>query len=367
MKSLFNITAPYFTLCLVFPCLVGCDIDPLGEKADARRHEAKEREERELVRKETEQQRDAMSKYAVGKKKNVSARIEALKKEETELRSDAARLTSEMEKFREAKDSKGNDLKYESKLLRTLKAPIINELATKHLATDFSADTGTYIERVREAREAEAQYTAAKREVDEMYKANIEETKKWAAMTTQQRASEIARLNKELTQLERRRESIIMEQRTTTKHSILNGPRGEAERYEKAYTQNLKLQDIDTQIRTKRGQLDVLTSPKTQQSLADRTTYDAQWHQSRANSARESAMYDIDKRLKPKKSVLDVVVEFEEATIGKLRKTLTEKISKVEGESKSQRDKLAAIEDAILQIPVSDLADLKRIMTVLDR
>ena len=200
-----------------------------------------------------------------------------------------------------------------------------------------------------------------------MYTANVEESKKWAAMTKQQRESEINRLQREVSQLELRRESVLKKRKDTTKNSIIGGPRLMMERHEKRVVQTDQLNDIDDQLFAKRRQLDLLRSPSEQGRLASRTTEESQRRQDSAQNSRQSAMYDIDRRLKPKKSVTDIVSEFEDATIGKLTKALSGKVSSLEEDIKALKGKLAAAEDAILQIPVSDISDLRRIKSQLDR
>ena len=101
-------------LCVVATCFVaflvtGCDIDPLGEKADARKREADKRAEQERVRAETASQREAMLQYATGKKKNIQERMAATSKEEAALRADFSKLTAEVARIMSEKDSAGNE------------------------------------------------------------------------------------------------------------------------------------------------------------------------------------------------------------------------------------------------------------------
>ena len=108
-----------------------------------------------------------------------------------------------------ATDADGAELKYETRLLRLLKSADVNTLAEEHLAGGFSGMVSTYVERVREARAAEANYAAAVRDADRIYGASIEETKKWANMSKQQRETEISRLKKELSSLESQRKRLL--------------------------------------------------------------------------------------------------------------------------------------------------------------
>ena len=86
----------------------------------------------------------------------------------------------------------------------------------------------------------------------------------------------------------------------------------------------------------------------------------AQRRQNEANNLRKQAMYDIDRRLKPKKSLVDVATEFETKTVGRLRKTLADKIAEGEKEAKTLKEKLSKAEEFLLAIPVTDLQELKQ-------
>lgn len=349
----------------------GCDMDPIGDKREERKREAEERTQAERAQKELESQREAMTKYATGKRQMFQSRLFEIQQTEKSLRSDLTTLTTIIDNTMSEKDASGKDRKYETKVLRILKNAEVNALASKYLASDFSGIVATYVERVRDARTAEAKYDAAVRDVDEIYGANIKETRKWAQMTHQQRENEINRLRKEIADLESRRERTLHEYKDITGRSAKMGlsqrrsvtMMGETERMQSTDNKNAingKLRDIEYQLDVKRNQIDSLMSPDSQNKLANRTAIATQTRQTDAINTRRTAMLDIDRRLKPKKSVTDIIAEFETDTIGKLRKTISDKISALDGETKSLKEKIALADEIILAIPLYDQGEIKR-------
>ena len=354
----------------------GCDIDPMGDKREERKRATEERAQEERARQELESQRAAMTKYATGKRQMFQSRLSEIQQTEKSLRSDLTTLTTIIDNTMTDKDANGKDRKYETKVLRILKNAEVNALASKYLASDFSGIVATYVERVREAREAEAKYAAAVRDVDEIYNANIEETKKWAKMTHQQRENEINRLRKEIADLESQRERARNEYKDISNRSAIKdlsrhnasgrnraSAMGATEIMQRSETKDIldgKLRDIEYQLDVKRNQIDYLMSPDSQNKLVNRTAVATQTRQTDAINTRRNAMLDIDRRLKPKKSVTDVIAEFEADTIGKLRKTISDKIAALDGEVSSLKEKIALADEIILAIPLYDQGEIKR-------
>ncbi len=358
----------YFTIhCValfVFAFLF-CGCDFLG--GEKRRQEAEERAQRELDRQELESQRKAMTTYAEGKRRLFQARLSEVAQTEKALRADLKTLTSEMESAMSATDADGAELKYETRLLRLLKSADVNTLAEEHLAGGFSGMVSTYVERVREARAAEANYAAAVRDADRIYGASIEETKKWANMSKQQRETEISRLKKELSSLESQRKRLLKDYKDVSGHAMVGSVHQERARDANKRSIVSKIDDVERQLDVKRRQIDNLTNPDMQNRLAKNAVDAAQTRQRYAISTRKSAMDDIDKRLKPKKSLTDIVAEFEADTVVKLRKVLSDKIAAVEAETKSLKDKITVVDEILLAIPLSDLAELKRHKSKLEK
>ena len=339
----------------------GCDFDPMGEKRDERRHEAEERAQEAKVQRETEAQRDAMSKFATAKRQFFKTRLSEVVEEKNALHVDLNKLTTIVSAAMSEKDAQGKDLKYESKILHILKDPEVNALAAKHIASDFSSIVATYIERVRQARAADAKYTAAVESAEAMYNAGVEETKKWSEMSQRQREGEMARLQKEIKELEKNRDRILIKEgKNITRHSMVGGERQNAERFETAKVVERRILDIENQIKIKRRQIDYLTSPDVMNVQADRALFAAQNRQREAVDARSRALLNIDRQLKPKKSLVETVAEFEESTMGKLRKTLSDKIVVLEREEKSLKEKVAMADEILLAIPLCDLGELRR-------
>ena len=322
---------------------------------------SQEREQEEKTRRETEAQRDAMTKFATGKRQFFKARLSEVVGEENALRVDLKTLTTVVTDAMSEKDAQGNERKYESKVLRILKNPEVNSLAAKHLASDFSGVVATFIERVREARAADAKYDAAVERVEAMYVAATDEAKKWSAMSKQQRDGEISRLQGEIKSLEASRKDVLAgEGKNITRHSIIGGTRQNQERLESERTTRHKIGDLDRQIGVKRRQIDFLRNPDVMSRQSAQALASTQHSQDMAASNRRRALVDVDKHFKPKQSLVEVVAEFDADTIGRLRKTLSDKIATLEKEEKALKDKVAMADEILLAIPLCDIGELKR-------
>ena len=121
-----------------------------------------------------------------------------------------------------------------------------------------------------------------------------------------------------------------------------------------------KLNDTEAQISKKRSQIDYLRSPNEVNRIEAAAVGRAQTEQSRAVSQRQRAMMDIDRRLKPKHSLFEVVSEIDAKSVGRLKSALSNKTTECEKTVKGLADKLAAVEDFALSIPVTDLQELMR-------
>ena len=358
--------------------LAGCDMDVTGEKRAERMREAEEREQAAKTQRETEAQRDAMTKFATGKRQFFKTRLAEVSGERDALRADLKTLTTVVADAMAEKDAQGKELKYESKVLRILKNPEVNALAAKHLASDFSGVVATYIERVRDARAADARYAAAVENTESIYNAGVEETKKWSEMSQKQREAEVARLQKEIRNLEADRERLLKNYKNVTRSensrvtttlrsganrsstTLMSDSDKNQQRNDAVAVYERRVSDLEDQIVVKRNQIDQLRNPNEVNRQADRALVAAQRRQMDAVNTRRSALADINRQMKPKKSLTDTVAEFEADTVGKLRKTLSDKIAVFEKEAAALKDKVAMADEILLGIPLYDLAELRK-------
>ena len=355
----------------------GCDIDPMGEKHEERKRAAEERAQEERARQELESQRTAMTKYTTGKRQLLQSRLSEIMRTEKSLRSDLNTLTTIIDNSMSDKDADGKDRKYETKVLRILKNAEVNALASKYLASDFSGIVAIYIERVRDARAADARYAAALDSTESMYKAGIKETMNWSEMSQKQRDEEITRLQKEIRELESARERVLNEYKNVTRNQNSRATttmRSSANRYtitgdttdkdrqrgDTVMVLERKVSDYEDQIMVKRNQIDSLRSPRQINRQANEALSTAQRRQMEAVNTRRSALADINRQLKPKKSLTDTIAEFEEKTIGNLRKTISDKINAIDGETNSLKEKIALADEILLAIPLYDQGEIKR-------
>ena len=353
MKLVMNIAI------LVAICCVG--LWQWHKKTEEERMERALEYQRKIEKKEAEdKQRAAMTTFANGMRQHCADRYKAAEQDLKGFRKDSARLTEIVSEVMAEKDSKGKDLKYEEKVLHILKHTDVNAFALKYLGSDFAGITDEFAERVRETREAEEKYAAAVKTVEDAYSDSMQRAGTWAKMTAQQRDAEFARLNREIKRLEVKRDKEQKEYKTISKLLVKGDMHAEQEREAQRRVVMQRLSDTESEIAKRRHQIDFLRNPEQVSLVEARLVSQAQRNQSEAVSQRRYAMYDIDKRLKPKKSLADVISEFEAKTIGKLRTVLSDKIAAGEKEAKTLKDKLAKAEEFLLAVPVSDLQELKQ-------
>ena len=334
--------------------LAGCD---MNRERDERRRE-------EQVRKETESMREAMSKYATGCRQAAQKRLDEVSRELAALSGDLGRLNSLV--AHGGKDSHGDDLSYDAKILNILKDADVNALASRHLASDFSGIVATYEARVRDARAADERYANTIKDAENLYQSNVSKTKDWTEKSKQQRDDEIVRLEREIAKLETQRGNVQKEYKNVTRHSMLGGTRQERQRIESKKVVDSRVRDIEDQISVKRRQLDYLRNPHQQRYIETRATEESQAKQHWAEIQRNEAIWHAE-RLKPKKSLTDIVAEFEKESIGKLRNVLSDKISDLTTEVKLLKERIALTEEVLLAIPISDQNELKKLKTKLAR
>ena len=353
MKLVMNIAI------LVALCCVG--LWHWHKKTEEERMERALEYQRMVEKKEAEEkQRAAMTTFANGMRHHCADRIKAIEQDAAAYRKDSARLTEIVSGIMAEKDSKGKDLKYEEKVLRILKNMDVNAFALRYLGSDFAGITDEFTERVRSARDAEEKYAAAVKTVEDAYSESMQRAGTWAKMTAQQRDAEFARLNKEIRRLEAKRDKEQKEYKTISKLLIKGDEHTEREREAQRRVIEHRLYDTEKEISKKRHQIDMLRHPERVSMVEANMVAQTQRRQSEADSQRQRAMYDIDRRLKPKKPLADVVSEFETKTVGRLRTALADKIAEVEKDIKALKDKLAMVEEFLLAVPVTDMKELKQ-------
>ena len=328
------------------------------KKAEAKREErAHEQQQAEEKKGAEDKQREALTTFANGMRQHCDTRMKEMERGQAELRAVFKQMSEVTSKIMEDKDSRGGNVKYEVKILHIIDNADLNALALKYLGSDFSGMRAEFCERVREARAAEERYASAVKEVDTAYTETMKLAGSWGKMSTEQRNAEMARLRNELSQLEARREKELKEYRSLPKMQL----RGSAlmdDRRDKETVLRAKINETEGLITKKRMQIDYLQSPNGVRRIESDAVTKTQNEQYRATSRRQYAMQDIDRRLKPKVALVDIVSEYESKTIGRLRSTLSDKIATSEKEIKALADRLVVIDEFLLAIPVTEVREL---------
>lgn len=342
--------------------VLGCD-DILAPNDSDRRREAKEeseRLEREAIRarKEKDELAATIGKAVAEKKKVAESHLAKCEAERTVLRRDLDILSRAIAEAMDKRLKSGEEAKAEVKALNVLKDETVNELAVKYLGGDFAAYREKFILQVREGRAEEARYRKAIEDADSIYSSALSNAKEWNSKTRDQRDSEISRLRREIASLESQRGSVRKDVSNLTKHKMIGNLRQERERREKGFVLQNKLHDIESEIDKKRRQLDFLSNPDNSSATEYRAVSRTQNTSNIADSQHRRRLEDIERTMKPKRSVADIVSECEAETFGKLRGTMLARIAALDADESGSRRKLEALNTIQTSIPLATVQDL---------
>ena len=311
---------------------------------------------------EDDRQREAMTTFANGLLQNCAERKKTKEKALSDLRGDVTKLSAAVSSCGTGND--GGEGKRDVKILRILSNPDVNALALKHLGSDFAGIKDSFAMRIEEALAAEEKYNAAIKEVESTFATNAQEAAGLTKKTMAQREVEMNRLRGDLRTLEKRRNLLQEEYRSnsakfpTNPRSVASQVRSSELKGDNVVVLQSKIRDLDAEIDKKRRQIDGLTTPDAIRKFESDMLRDAQTVQKNAYIYRDQVVREIDRRLKPKVSSTAVISELEGKSIEKLRSVLATKIGECEKSIAALTEKIAAIEEFRISIPVSDVKDL---------
>lgn len=337
---------------------IGCDqINSSDKTAEKRATELAERQ----ARYERDSLADALAKYISAKSDDIDT---SLSKLETGIKSaiqdlnDIAKATDSVDSER---TSKGEELNSETKLLRLIRREDINALAIKYLSADFKLAAEQFIVDIRECRAAETRYETEIGKVNDIYESTIKDVKKWSSASKEQRENEISRLQKEISSLEARRLKIQKDYSSQSKMQMAGGKNLERQRWENKTMISSRMSDIEHEIDKKRGQIDYLRNPHANRHVESAAVNEAQYAQRIAQDMRRHGLEDVEKHFKPKTTVAKTVTTYMGKTIGALRFQITKASADLTEQAEGLRRDQSILKNAKLSIPMSDIAELKKI------
>ena len=328
--------------------LSGCDdvLAPFGENRRRMEEQAAQIEKeavRERAEKEKKELASAIKATIMEKRKLFETRLSDVVETRRLLQMDSDNLTKAIAEAMGKRGASGEEPKHEVKVLNVLKDEKVNALAAKYLGSDFSAAKEKFISDVKNGRAEESRYRKAIAEADAVHSSSLANTTKWNDRTREQREREIARLRHEIGALESRLGTTRKEISNLTKNKLVGNKREERERVDKSVSINNKLNEIQDEISRKRRQLDSLTNPDNTVAVEYRSTYSSQSVQDRADYTHRKRLDDIDRTMKPKRTLSEIVAACESETYGRLQGVLTSQLAasdKAEAEFRGKIDKL---------------------------
>lgn len=356
------------TVCLFLLAGIAAGCDPFGIFKN--KQLALERQRLEDVRREREEHErfaKALTEYANGRQRLVKETITRLEADSRVLTDDIERLSKIIASGGEERDSAGKELPIETKLLRLLRNPEVNDLAKKYLSADFVLFQNEFVDRVRDARADEARYRKAQAQSDATYSESLKESQKWVNATKEQREAEISRLQGEIGSWERRRGEYHKTLHDLEKKVMVGNVAQERERHDRLVVIGRRIEEADREILRKRSQIDFLRNPTANAGMESRAAWRKQDVQRQANNQRENELRTIDRYYKPKATVAEVVTETSRKTIGKLQGAMAEKRQAAEKELADAKRKEIEIRECLLAIPVSNMAELKALRSKMEK
>jgi len=338
----------------------GCN-DPLGEKADERRREQKMLDERKEEERQRETLASAMGTAVHEKRKLIEASIGDRESEVAILRADLDAFARAVTEAMDVKSDSAQTPKYGLKVFNAMKSDVVDALAVKYLGTGFSVVREEFLSSLKDVRADELRYRKALEAADDDHAQSAIKSRDWIDAEQGQRDKEIARLKKEIASLESQWNAARTEVRNLTRHSLVGSARHERERVDKIEAVESRASDIQQEIYRKRRQLDSLTSPDRMVDSVNHAATRAQGAQWMSHKLHESRLYNIRREMKPSKTVLDVVGEYEAKTLGRLRTVISSRLDAAEKALAVDKEKNTALRNIELSIPISKLSELQRL------
>ena len=326
-----------------------CGCDFFGSQAKKVEMLKLEQQQAERVSSERKDQSNALRVY-------IEGRCQIVKEEYEKVASRLKVLKADIDNFEKAVaaafESDGAETpSHEVRLLRLLKAPAVDALARKYLASGFAAQCGMFVARIRDVRAQRENYEAALRKCDAEFDAKLGQIGDWTSSNKARNSTETTRLRQEIHDLENRLSSL--------RKALRGSKSAEKERAE-------KIREVEYQLRTKRMRLDALLTPETGLHLETRAANAHQQAFNDARTARNNERKEIDRRLKPKLSETDVACEIEAQTLGLLRKEMQKLITGLTERAGQLEKKMRQAREMQLEASICEGDELKRLRSRVD-
>ena len=346
--------------------LTGCD-DVLAPYGDNRRQKEEQEEREAQMEKEAARERAEKEKKELAsaikatiseKRKLLEARLSDVVAMRRLLQADSDDLTKAIAAAMNKRGASGEEAKHEVKVLNVLKDEKVNALAAKYLGCDFSAAREKFISDVKNGRAEETRYRKAIADADAAYSSSLASAKEWNDRTREQRDHEMARLRHEIAGLESRLDATRKDISNLTKHKMIGSKRQERERAERGVVLGNKMAEIQDEISKKRRQLDYLTHPNNAVSVEYRTAYSSQSVRNEADRAHRTRLDDIDRIMKPNRTLLEIVSACESETFGRLQDVLASQIAAADKAESEFHEKIDALLSINAALPLATIQDL---------
>lgn len=337
-------------LALSFFFLAGCD--RASEKREQIEMLRLEECRAERIAKEKQIAVESLKAYIKGRCKLVFEDMEGVSNALAVVEGDVARL-EEAVAAATVESKRGETAPpYEQQILNVLKDANVNALAKKYLASGFAAQKEAFVGRVREALNAQKAYRDAVAKSEAAFEEKVGHSKDWSKDTRERRQAEIQRLKKEIVDLEKKQVAV---------RKGLQGSRTMAR--ENAD----KRREYEDEVWRKRRQLEALQNPDHVRYQEDRSANDQIWLRDKARGVMERELFEIDRRLKPRVSVVDIVREVEEQTLGSLRKAMQERKKSLSDRASELATQVKTVKELQLELLVCSATELNRLRQRLDK
>ena len=260
-------------------------------------------------------------------------------------------------------------------LVRLLEDAKVAALARKYLSRDFTVDLNEYLVVRKDLAARWKEYETARRKANARYEKESGERGDFEASVKTRHDEEIRRLRNEIANLERRLEAVRKEYRHQSRSMLLvdshnryrNQSSADREYNDKNYELQHRITEIDRELLHKRRELDILLSPHYTARIEAEAARDKQSLVDNAGYSTRRELDDIDRRMKPKKTLPELDKEYARATIGALRDAISRSLESATSDYMRAKSLAALAREAVLKVPFSDVDELKKLVTRINK
>ncbi len=334
--------------------LTGCDFElpsQKREKQEAIRREAVRQEQKQTEANETKSAHASLVQFVTAQTEIIAEKAKRSKAELTELVTDRmamSRILGELSEKNVA-DKEGTRA---SALYAMLKDEKLNEIALKHLGTDFAVLRAEFAEKVRRAIKIEKQKKDSLAKNEEEFKKTVADARAKATQLQEESARAKKQLEQEIEQVERRRKTLQNRLNFATNRERVS-----------LVNEISNLTSHLNNLRNRANSIQLAVQNAREQRATDHVNQ-ISWD--KARHTRDKSNAEIVASLKNEQSPYEIAEAYEALTIRKLDAVLLEKNNAAKAFDELLDSSLLYLKHVLAGSESLDLPGVKRLRTEID-